>query len=605
MHGAALQARGEAATPSVQQYHQGQAELARKPAREREQLMKTSPRTSRKKLAPSPTPSRAAALAAPLALATGLLGASRDVGAQPAPAPAPVAPAPVLAPPAAPAPAPVVTPPATPAPADTATALPAAPAAPAPATPSPAAPDATAARGAEWTSLRLLRDKGVISEAEYTSAVKDLGGNVGAGESATLVVGKLKTTLYGFVQADFVYNTTQSCQEFCGNLPIQKEGTYRGDHGRTTFSPRDSRFGIRLAAPEEHKIRVSGTLEADFFGPTSTTEQGTWVNPVLRVRHAFLKMETPVVDVLIGQTWTPFAWGAAYLMTSVQEPGLPGQVFQRTTQLRLSKAIKQDAFTVELALAALRPPQMDSATPEGVVGARILFPRWTGAHTSYMTASAVAPASFGISADVRRFNIAELSTAPQNGKVKIGGGVAFDLFLPIVKATKESKENALSLSAELTIGRGTSDLYTGLGAAGTSNPSIPPTTPGGTAGTYVPNFDPGLAAYDANGKLDLIKWTSYMVGLEFYPGGTGGRLGTFVNYGHMQSANTDRFGGANVNDPVAGRTRESEDFYNAGLFFDPTKVTRIGADVAMYADHYVDGTDAKNYSAMTSAFLFF
>lgn len=537
-------------------------------------------------------------------LSLGLLAsASLTAGvahAQPAPAPAPAAPAPTAtpaptaaAPTAAPAPEPTVVAPAEPAVA--------APPAPAP-TPAQAPPTA---RGVEWTSLRVLRDKGLLSQAEYESAVKDLGGVVGAGEASTLVVGKFKTSLYGFIQADFVYNSTQSCQEFCSNFPIQKEGTYRGDHGRTVFSPRDSRFGIRIAAPEERGIKVSGTLETDFFGPTTTSEQGTWVNPVLRVRHAFVKLETPLVDVLVGQTWNPMGWGASYLMTSVQEPGLPGQIFQRTSQLRLSKTFKSDAVNVEVLAAALRPPQMDSATPEGAFGARISLPKLTGAHTSYMTASTLNQASLAVTADVRRFRIPELSSAPKDSHVRIGGGVAVDLFVPIVPATKESKDNALSLSAELMIGRGTSDLYTALGAAGTSNPATPPTTPGGTPGTYVPNFDAGLAAYNANGEVELVKWTSYMVGLEFYPGGTGGRLGTFANYGHMQSANTDRLGGANVNDPVAGRTRESEDFYNAGLFFDPTKATRIGADVALYDDHYVDGTDAKNYSAMGSAFFFF
>lgn len=516
--------------------------------------------------------------------------------AQPAPAPAPP-PAPAVAPapdPAAAAPAP------TPAPVEPAPAAQPA-AAPAP-TPAQAPPTA---RGVEWTSLRVLRDKGLLSQAEYESAVKDLGGVVGAGDASTLVVGKLKTTLYGFIQADFVYNSTQSCQEFCSNFPIQKEGTYRGDHGRTVFSPRDSRFGIRLAAPEERGIKVSGTLETDFFGPTTTSEQGTWVNPVLRVRHAFFKLETPIVDVLVGQTWSPMGWGASYLVTSVQEPGLPGQMFQRSPQLRLSKTWKSDSVVVEAMAAALRPPQMDSATPEGVIGARISLPKLTGAHTSYMTASTLNQASLAVTADVRRFRIPELSSAPKNSHVRVGGGVAVDLFVPIIPATKESKDNALSLTAELMIGRGTSDLYTALGAAGTTNPATPPTTPGGMPGTYVPNFDAGLAAFNADGKVELVKWTSYMVGLEFYPGGTGGRLGTFVNYGHMQSANTDRLGGANVNDPVAGRTRESEDFYNAGLFFDPTKVTRIGADVGLYDDHYVDGTDAQNLSLMASAFLFF
>jgi hypothetical protein len=419
------------------------------------------------------------------------------------------------------------------------------------------------------------------------------------------LVSKLQVTAYGFVEVNYVYNSTQSCQEFCSNFPIQKPGTYRGEHGRTIFSARDSRFGLRLAAPVSGKIKATGVLETDFFGPTSTSEQGTWVNATLRFRHAWLKLETPVVDVLFGQTWSLFGWQANYLVASVQEPGLPGQVFSRSPQVRVSKTLKWGDTALELAVAAMRPPQMDSATPEGVAAARLVLGQRTGFHTLYMSASQIQPASIGVSADVRRFRIPEFSATPRHAATKIGGGVAFNAYLPIIAATKDKKDHALSVIGELVIGRGISDMYTALGAAGTSNAAIPPANPGDPSVPYPANFDPGLAAYDASGNLELIKWTSYMVGAEYYPPGVDGRVGLFANHGHMQSANSRRFGGANVMDRTLGRTRESEDFYNVGLFGDPTKATRIGLDAALYDDHYVDGTRAKNYSVMSTVFLFF
>lgn len=491
----------------------------------------------------------------------------RDSAAQPAPTPPPSpAPADPAQPPASPATAP--TPPEPPAPTPPPPAPPATPQPPAPPPPAPPA--------------------------------------AGGGDANTPLLSKIKVTAYGFVEVNFAYNTTESCLDFCSNFQIQKPGTYRGNHGRTIFSTRDSRFGLKLAAPEAHGIKASGTLETDFFGPSTTTEQGTWVNAVLRFRHAFLKLETSAVDILIGQTWNLFGWQANYLVASVQEPGLPGQMFQRTPQLRLTKAIKLGGkTTLELAAAANRPPQMDSATPEGVAAARLVLGGWTGVHTLYMTSTAIQPASIGVSADVRRFRIPEFKTAPSGSTLLTGGGVAFDAYIPIVPATKENRDNALSVIGELVIGRGTSDMYTALGAAGTSNAAIPPVNAGDPPGTYTPNFDAGFAAYDANGNVELIKWTSYMAGVEYYPPNVDGRIGLFANYGHMQSANSKRFGGAMVADPVAGKTRESEDYYNAGVFFDPTKATRIGIDGGLYNDHYVDGTDAKNYSLMTTAFLFF
>jgi hypothetical protein len=480
---------------------------------------------------------------------------------------------------------------------------------------SPSGPgDATLARGVEWTSLRLLRAKGVISDAEYDAALRDMSGITGGADAATLVVSKLQLTLFGYAQADFKYDSTQSCLDLCGALPIQKRGTYRGDHGRLIFSPRGSRFGVRFAAQKARGVRLSGLLETDFLGSgpglganDATTEQDLWSSPVLRLRQAWIKVETPIVDVLLGQTGNLFGWASAYLVTGSQQPGFPAQMYQRTSQLKLSRSFRYFGFTADVAVAVERPPQQDSAVPELVAGARLAWDRWTGYHTFALAGSVLQPASIAVTVDHRRFAIAELSAAPRRALRRTGGGVAINAFLPILRATRDSHDHALAISAERVSGEGISDMYTGLGAAGTINPPVPPAMPGDMPGTYTPNFDPGLAAYDQLGNLELIQWASYIVGLEYYPGGFGGRLGAWVNYGHMQSANSYRFGGSDavVNDPVLGRTREKEDFVDAGLFFDPTPSTRVGSGFAYYRERYVDGAVAKSYSVMSSAFLFF
>jgi hypothetical protein len=513
-----------------------------------------------------------------------------DAAGQPAPAPDNP-----TQPPADPTPPPSPPPDATPTPAP----------APAPAA-APAVP-----KGPEWTSLRLLHDKGVISDAELASALKDIG-ITGAGDAATFVLGKLKTTIYGYAEANYVYDSTQSCVEFCAQTQIQRPGTYRGEHGRTIFSPRDSRLGLRIAAPEEHGIRVSGILETDFFGPTATTEQGTFSNPVLRIRNSYLKMETPVVDIVLGQTWTLFGWQPFYLPASVQPPGLPGMLFERTSQLKLSKTIKTSAVTAEIAVAGNRPPQQDSATPEGVAGVRLSFDKWTGSHSLYMATTQIQPATIAISGDLRKFRIPEFSGTPHTGHVRVGGGISFAAYLPIIPATKQSKDNALSLQAELTIGQGTSDAYTALGAAGTANATLPAPAMGATP-VYPVNFDPGLAVVDAQGHIELVKWTSYLMNLEFTPGGTGGRLGTFATYGHQESSNAKTLGTASATGAAtpaaaaaaAARIRDHEEVYEIGLFVDPTKSTRVAASGSMYDDTYGDGVDAKNYSLMMSGWLFF
>jgi hypothetical protein len=425
-------------------------------------------------------------------------------------------------------------------------------------------------------------------------------------------VAKLRTTLYGYLEGNFKYDSTQSCVEFCGSTQIQRAGTYRGDHGRTIFSARDSRLGLRIAAPEDHGIRVSGSLETDFFGPTTTTEQSTYVNPVLRIRTSYLKIETPVLDVLIGQQWTLFGWQPSFISASVQYPGLPGETFERTPQLRLSRTIKGDAVTTEVAVAANRPPQQDSATPEGVAGIRLAFPRWTGQHTAYMASTAIQPASIAISGDLRRFRIPELAAAPRTGAARTGGGVALDAYLPIVPATAASKDNALSLNGEVSITSGMSDAFTTVGAAGTANAAIPPAMPGGAATPYPANFDPGLAAIDAAGHAELVKWIGYFASLEFYPAGTGGRVGLVANYGHMESSNAHSVGTASAAGSTAmaaaaaaARIRDHEDLFEVGGYVDPTRQTRIAASGSLYADSYSDGVTANNYALILSAWLFF
>jgi hypothetical protein len=552
-----------------------------------------------------------------IVLGVSQIGASQPAAAQPAPAPAPSPDASGQPPPVPDSPPPDGSGQPPPAragtPLDPATQRPP-PAPPATTAPAAAPPGAAAApsvpNGPEWTSLRLLHDKGLISDAELASALSDIG-VLGAGDATTLVVAKLKTTLYGYVEGNFKYDSTQTCVEFCGNTAVQRPGTYRGNHGRTLFSARDSRLGIRLTAPVEHGIRVSGVLETDFFGPTATTEQGTYSNPVLRIRTSFLKIETPVLDVLIGQQWSLFGWQPLYVSASVQYPGLPGETFQRTAQLRLSKTIKRDAVTTDVAVAANRPPQQDSATPEGVAGLRLQLNHWTGQHTAYMAFTTVQPASLAITGAVRQLRIPELRATPHSGITRTGGGLAISAYLPIIPATTKSKENALSLNGEVSITSGMSDDYTALGGAGTANAAIPPAMPGGAATAYTPNFDAGLAAIDAAGNVELIKWLAYFASLEFYPAGTGGRLGLVANYGHMKSSNARSVGtassAASPADQAAAavRVRDHEDVFELGAFFDPTRATRIAVSGSLYNDVYADGVTAKNYASMVSGWLFF
>jgi hypothetical protein len=461
----------------------------------------------------------------------------------------------------------------------------------------------------ELTTLKVLLAKGVITQAEYDGAVKDLADSAGAraGESPTVAVAGWTSTLYGFAQMDFVWNSTQSFEDATGNGQVARPDTYAGAHSRFVGTIRNSRFGFRLAAPAWGAIKASGNLEFDLGGGVGAgaiasagsrlSEGAFFTNPVLRVRHAYGKIETPIVDVLFGQTWALFGWLPSYVPTIVQWPGVPGELFARTPQIRISRTFKTEYVHVDAAVAALRPPQRDAAVPEGQAGLRISFPKWTSWHTGHITGTSLTPASLGVSGTVRQLGVgapctpAEGATSCESASTRFvtGMGLAINAYLPVIPAKAHDKSNSLSLVGEFVTGTSINDLYSGLtGGVGSALP----------AGTHFSgHLDSGLAGYDAAGKLVQPNWLTSFVGLEYYL--PGGRATLFVNWGHSQLNNAAEFS------TPASALRNHSNLYEAGAFFDVTPEVRVGLDYARIVDVYQDGVTATNDSVQGSAFLFF
>ena len=454
-----------------------------------------------------------------------------------------------------------------------------------------------------FTTLRILREKNIISQGEFDSALRDLHEAVGlrGADSATLVLGRWKTTLYGFVQADAMWHSTQSFNDFGSNFQVARPGTAAGEHSRMEASIRDSRIGVRVQAPELAWFRASAVFELDLLGPTGTigstiTENSYFVNPDLRVRHAYFKAETPIVDILFGQTWHLFGWQPNYVPAVIQWPGLVGELFARTTQLRISKTIKTKPVTIEMAVAGMRPPQRDSSFPEFEAGFRILFNKWTAVHTNYMTSTTTMPASIGISGDLRRYTLPEFAASPQTTNSQFGMGIAVNAFLPIIRGTKEHKDNSLSILAEFVTGQGINDLYTGL--TGGVATQTPPSVAGMPASTFNAGVDAGLAVYDIYGNLQLPRWTTFVVSMEYYLPKVGGRVGLFANVSRSQLHDPQLYGSG-------AKVRDNEMFYNGGFFVDIIEAVRVGVDYGRFDDQYADGVHAINDAVQLTGFLFF
>ena len=460
----------------------------------------------------------------------------------------------------------------------------------------------------ELTTLRILRDKGVITPEEYDSAVKDIGDTSGAKapDSNTLVIGKWATTLYGFVEADQIYDSTQSLGEVPGNSQIARAGTYGGDHDRVTFTIRNSRIGLRSKAPEYAGIRASAQLEMDFLGtqlpigtgqPYFGSEGANFTNATFRTRHAFLKVETPIVDVLMGQYWQLYGWQSAYHPNTVELQGIPGQIYSRTAQIRISKTVKTAAITFEAAIAAMRPPQRDAGVPEGQAGMRLAFNGWTGVQTAGATSTSIQPLSLAVTGDLRRVRTPEFTAAPKDSKDRAAGAVAVDAFVPVLPGSKDKMGTSLSLNGEVSTGYGVADLYTGL-SGGVANPNLPNPTNVSPAPTYTPDVDPSIAVFDADGVLHFIQWTSLLVGVQYYLPGLNGHVWVSGNYSHLQSANTKNYA-------TAVKARDSIDWFDANVFTDVTPALRFGLGYANFNDRYVDGMHAINHRLQLSGFYIF
>jgi len=337
----------------------------------------------------------------------------------------------------------------------------------------------------------------------------------------------------------------------------------------------------------------------DFFGnqPSDASQSAFFVNPTFRIRHFALKLETPIVDILFGQYWQLFGWQSMFHPNSVQIQGLPGQVYSRTPQIRVSKTIKTDPLNIEIAVAASRPVQRDGSMPDGQAGLKLVLNDWKGLHTAGSTGTAIDGAAIGVSGIVRRFELPEFAATPVASKVKYGSGVSIDALIPVIPATPENRGNSLTLTGSFVRGTGIADLYSGL-SGGISFPAVDAK---GTA--YAANVDSGLVVVDDVAPYDFhtINWLSYMAGFQYYlpPSGSVWISG---NISGMQSSNLGSFA---QQYGTAAKVFDHSLWADGNLFVDVNKAVRLGAEFAYFRQTYADGQKAHNYRGQFSAFYIF
>jgi hypothetical protein len=407
------------------------------------------------------------------------------------------------------------------------------------------------------------------------------------GAEGVAVTSKWTARLRGFVELDTIGDTTQSFTEVMGNNAIARPNTYPGDHGRMQLSARHSRLGFEFSSPESGGVRTSGLFEVDGLGnqPLTIPESAFYTNPTLRIRHAWLKIQTPFIDVLLGQSWQLFGWQPYFFPNTAEIQGAPAEVFGRAPQIRLSHVFKGAAVSVEVAVAASRPPQRDAVVPDGQAGVRLLVDDYRGLRTIGAAGTAVDAMGFGVSGAVRRFAVDNYSATPTTAVTDVGWAISVDALVPIISRTLKDKANALTFTGSYARGAGDADLYTAL-TGGLTFPPLPNPTGAIPAPIYVPDIDNGLVAFTPSGTLNVIQFQTFIFNLQYHLPPSG-QVWLSATYSHLNSGNIAEFGAPQSVFTVAN-------WVAASVFWDATEAVRLGAEYTWYGQTYADDVGAHN-----------
>jgi hypothetical protein len=382
-------------------------------------------------------------------------------------------------------------------------------------------------------------------------------------------------TPYGYARFDAMEDSTQSFEDGIQPNLIQRAGTYRGDHRRTIFTARDSRLGMHVAAPQYQSIRSMGQIELDFYGlvPTDARRHDSVVFGPLRIRLAFLKLETPIIDVVAGQYYDLFGWNGSFYVGTVGYLGVPAEVYHRNPQLRLEKKLHFGQLDVTLAAAAVRPGQRDSGLPEGQFGLKLAYHGWASATMPGFGRPTLSPLSLGVSGLYRTFEVPVFRAEPgSESTTTFGWGFAVQALVPIIPVHNLlDRGNSLTLIGEYTRGAGIADMYTFMDG-GSRFPILPNPSMAQPAVIYQANVDPGLVTFDRNFDVKPIDWQAVVANLQYFLPIDRGRVWVEGTYSRIWSDNIKDL----TPFPSWGGIFTKMEYFDANLGFDITPAVALG-----------------------------
>ena len=146
--------------------------------------------------------------------------------------------------------------------------------------------------------------------------------------------------LSGMIKTDFIYDSRQTVNLRDGSLlfypePVLPDAEGNDINAKSNFNilSVQTKLTLEIKGPDALGAKTSGLIEAEFFGN---------VNPninVFRLRHAYIKLNWPRTELLIGQYWHPLYETRCNPDVISADAGLPFKVYARNPQVRVSQEI--------------------------------------------------------------------------------------------------------------------------------------------------------------------------------------------------------------------------------------------------------------------------
>jgi hypothetical protein len=448
------------------------------------------------------------------------------------------------------------------------------------------------------------------------------------------MMGKWVTTMYGFVQVDTVYDSSNSYNNWPFNAAPANAGV-TGNSGKAQGSQIDSprfgmdvnnsRIGFALSSPVYNGYKIRALLEMDFLaGPTPGAAAfggsglGYVTNPIFRIRHFFFDVTTPSWgNVLVGQYWSLFGWQPYNIQNNLQIAPGPGTAYGRFPQIRWYKILHMDqGLMLEPAVAMMLPPTTTNAIPSFTEGLKLSDSHLMTEMMIGDTGKGQFPASIGISGIEQNYSgyvnsgsaTAYGNNLPNSGFNSWTAAGAVDLILPIIPIKDGKPGNNLTLQAEYTWGQGDAwqfpNLSFGLGANSVN-------TPGGSGAGF---NGQGVVMNNGFEPLDI---QTYNADLQYYfPDDA--RTSVVVGFAVDNASNLQQIanvlGGGGV--PLGGQGGTNSlvtylqpdthlTFTYVDVWHDFTPAVRAGLEFGQYDAVYTNGMNALDNRVMMSWFYLF